>query len=174
LDMAKICENKGIDVITDMLENIGDEHKDSFFLLTAFELFEHLCEPEYFLEKIYELLKPGGYIYITTLNGEGFDIQVLWDKSKSIFPPHHLNFFNPSSLNRLLEKTGFIVEDTATPGVLDWSILEGAYKKENADITRLWKLVADKGTEKMKNELQQWISNNNLSSHMRILAKKPE
>ncbi len=84
-----------------------------------------------------------------------------------------MNFFNPSSIAGLLGEVGFSVEEIATPGVLDWSILEGAYKNENANIGRLWSVVADKGTEKMKNELQEWISRNQMSSHMRILAKKP-
>jgi len=34
----------------------------------------------------------------TTLSGTGVDIQALWEDSKSVSPPHHLNFFNPRSV----------------------------------------------------------------------------
>ena len=52
----------------------------------------------------------------TTLFGTGLDIQVLWEHSPSVSPPpHHLNFFNPSSIKIILEKTGFECVDKKTP-----------------------------------------------------------
>ena len=61
---------------------------------------------------------------MTTLNGRGFDILLLWNKSKSIAPPLHLNFFNPGSIRILLEKIGFQILEISTPGKLDWDIVE--------------------------------------------------
>ena len=106
LEMAEICKNKGFDVRAMCLEDIESE-ENSYDLLSAFELLEHLFDPVSFLKNAYSLLKPGGYIFLTTLNGKGFDISVLWERSKSIAPPHHLNFFNPISIRHLLEKEGF-------------------------------------------------------------------
>lgn len=172
LEMVKICENKGFEVIPDFLENISNKYNNSFFLLTSFELFEHIGEPQTFLKKAFNLLQLGGYLLLTTLNGEGFDIQILWEKSKSVFPPHHLNFFNPTSISILFRKVGFKIKEIATPGKLDWDILEGAYKKEGINIGRFWQLLADKGTKQAKQALQNWISSYGFSSHMRVLAQK--
>jgi hypothetical protein len=36
----------------------------------------------------------------------------------------------------------------------------------------IWNLLANEGTETAKEEFQEWISRNNFSSHMRIVAKK--
>jgi SAM-dependent methyltransferase len=171
LEEVKVCKEKGLEVIPCALEDVkGLDNK--FDLLTSFELFEHLYSPDEFLKKTWKLLRPGGHLFLTTQNGEGFDIQILWEKSKSISPPVHLNFFNPGSIKKLLEANNFIVEKIDTPGKLDWDIVEGMYRKEGADLGRLWRLVADKCTPAARSKLQTWITKSNLSSHMRILARK--
>ena len=109
---------------------------------------------------------------MTTLNGQGFDIQLLWDKSKSISPPQHINFFNTTSITLLLQRFGFQIVDVSTPGKLDWDIVEGMIKNENIKLERFWHLLADKSDHSRKQELQRWITKFNLSSHMRVLARK--
>lgn len=172
-DMVRICEGKGLKVIPAAIEEVtGWDGK--FDLLTAFELFEHLFDPAKFLEKAYDLLSQNGYLYITTLNGEGFDIQVLWEKAKSICPPLHLNFFNPASMRVLFEKKGFELVKVSTPGELDWDIVDGRFKEENVSPGRFWELVSKKGSHEAKEKLQSWIKENGFSSHMRVLARKVE
>jgi SAM-dependent methyltransferase len=173
LDMIEICKQKGLEVIPSVLEDVAG-WDERFDILVSFELFEHLYNPGKFLEKIWNLLRPGGYFFLTTLNGEGFDIQILWEKSKSIAPPQHLNFFNLDSISLLLKSQGFVVENISTPGKLDWDIVEGSYKAEGGGIgiPRFWELIAQKADQKTKDELQDWIAENGFSSHMRILAKK--
>lgn len=170
VDMAKICRGKELQVLESTLEDVDPEER--FDLMTAFELFEHLHDPLPFVEKLYSLLKPGGYLFLTTLNGLGFDIQILWERAKSVFPPPHLNFFNPRSMKTLLMRKGFEIVDIATPGKLDWDIVEGAYRYEVLDPGRFFKTVSRYGTDDAKRDLQQWIRANNFSSHMRVIAKK--
>ena len=170
-DMAKICRDKNLPVIESMVEHL-DPNKYKYDFLTSFELFEHLHNPRLFLNKAYELLNRGGYLFLTTLNGLGFDIQVLWENSKSVSPPHHLNFFNPISIVIILNKVGFEVVEISTPGELDWDIVEGAFKYDKIDPGRFFKTISKYGSSKSKTELQSWIQSNNYSSHMRITAKK--
>ncbi|UCB56996.1 MAG: class I SAM-dependent methyltransferase [Candidatus Omnitrophota bacterium] len=171
VEMADICRSKGLEVIPQALEDIRGWDR-RFDLLTAFELFEHLYDPGQFLKKIGQLLRPGGYLFLTTLNGKGFDIQMFWEKSKSIFPPHHLNFFNPGSVATLLQKNDFIVEEISTPGQLDWDIVEGMILKEKIKVGRFWQLLAKSKNEQAKKALQDWIRKYQFSSHMQVLAKK--
>lgn len=170
VDMAKICRGKGLKVLESTLEDVDPEER--FDLMTAFELVEHLHDPLPFVEKLYSLLKPGGYLFLTTLNGLGFDIQILWERAKSVFPPPHLNFFNPRSMETLLVRKGFKIVEIATPGQLDWDIIEGAYRHEGLDPGRFFKTVSRHGTDEAKRDLQQWIRANNFSSHMRVIARK--
>ena len=171
--MVRICRESGFEVIEDFVEDIGRAWDKKVFLITAFELFEHLAAPRAFLEKIYNLLEPGGYLLLTTLNGEGFDIQVLWDKSKSVFPPHHLNFFNLSSMHQLLHEVGFRIEELCTPGQLDWDIVEGSYLQEGISLGRFWTFLAECGDDNVKRTFQDWLVASKLSSHMRVLVQKP-
>lgn len=171
LEMADICNDKGFEVKYKCIEDI-DDMDNMFDILTLFELTEHLVDPLLFFKKVCSLLKPGGILYLTTLNGKGFDILLLWEKSKSIAPPQHLNFFNPYSLNLLLERSGFEIIETTTPGKLDWNIVEGMIKEEDIKLDRFWNLLAAEDDKNIKKEFQDWISKNNLSSHMRVLARK--
>lgn len=171
VDMSKICRDKGLFVIESTMENV-DPKCHQFDLLTAFELFEHLHDPAVFAQKASELLNAGGYLYLTTLNGLGFDIQLLWEKSKSVTPPHHLNFFNPQSIRLMFEKMGFTLIEVATPGQLDWDIIESGYRQEALDPGRFFRTVSKYGSTQAKKDLQSWIGNHNFSSHMRVIAQK--
>ncbi len=170
-EQAEICRSNGLDVISSSLEELTDTGK--FDLLTAFELFEHLYDPGEFAHAAHRLLKPGGRLMITTLNGAGFDVQILWERSKSVYPPCHLNLFNPESICGLLRRCGFTIDEVCTPGMLDWDIVEGAILEEGIDAGRFWGQVAMKTSSQAKKELQEWIARHGLSSHMRILARKP-
>jgi 2-polyprenyl-3-methyl-5-hydroxy-6-metoxy-1,4-benzoquinol methylase/ribosomal protein S27E len=173
IKMADICRAKGLKVRCSCLEDDNmNDMAGKLNLLTAFELIEHLHDPGSFFKKAHLLLRPNGSFLMTTLNGMGFDILLLWEKSKNLNPPHHLNFFNPASMRRLLERVGFEIEEIATPGQLDWDIVEGMIKNEGVSVGKFWDSLAHKDDNECKAELQRWIAKNNLSSHMRILAKK--
>lgn len=171
IEQADICRGSGLLVECCILEDLQG-YNGQFDLMTAFELFEHLYDPAAFLDAVSFLLRPGGMFFMTTLNGEGFDIQILWERSRSIYPPCHINFFNPDSLAGLLRGKGFVIEQLETPGKLDWDIIDGMICNEGTHAGRFWDLLARKGTPQAKQELQDWISRNGLSSHMMVLARK--
>lgn len=171
-EQADICKGLGLHVERFLIEELKG-YEESFDLLTAFELLEHLYDPGTFLSRVHKLLKPGGWLLMTALNGQGFDIQVLWEHYKNFYPPSHINFFNPGSLSGLIEKTGFIIQELTTPGQLDWDIVEGMIKNEKIDVDRFWSMIAYNENDNCKNALQDWIVQYNLSSHMRILVRKP-
>jgi SAM-dependent methyltransferase len=171
-EQAGICSKAGLAAECSTIEALSG-YDARFDLLTAYELLEHLSDLRQFTEAVFRLLKPGGWFFMTTLNGEGFDIQVLWEKAKAVTPPHHLNFLNPESLEQMLVRAGFEVPSVETPGKLDWDIVEGMIRHEEANPGRFWTLLAQQGTAEGKREFQEWLSRNRLSSHMRVLARKP-
>ncbi len=170
-EMAAICRKKGFEVIDKAIEDIN-KTKEKFDLLSAFELLEHLHSPGVLFRNACEMLKPGGLFLITTLNCEGFDIQVLWEHSKNIYPAQHINFFNPRSLQRALEDAGFRVEELTTPGRLDWDIVENTIKDSSGRPGRLWVNFAKNAGREAKEDLQLFLSKYGLSSHMMVLARK--
>lgn len=167
-EMAKICTEKGLRVLEKMFEDVS-ESESGFDLLVTFELIEHLQNPFAFFSKARRCLRPGGSLFFTTLSGFGFDIQNLWEGSKSVSPPHHLNFFNPKSVALLLRRCGFPQVDVTTPGRLDWNIVENSIA-EGRDPGRFWRTFARNAEEPAKAELQTWLQRHGWSSHMQVIA----
>lgn len=168
--LSDICRNKGLTVIENFLEDIkGDDLPKCKKTFVSFELFEHLHSPEVFLEVLYNLMDSGDSFIFTTLSGMGVDIQSLWEDSKAISPPMHLNFFNPKSIEILLNKIGFNVLEVSTPGKLDIDIMNNC---KDSIKDRFWKNFLEYSNEEEKNEMQKFISNNKLSSHMMIICRK--
>lgn len=172
-ELARVCRRKGLTVVPKFLEDaaradlsVGQEERGT---LTSFELLEHVQDPKAFLDSCRRLLMPGDLFILTTLNGLGLDIQVLWEKSKSVHPPHHINFFNPGSIKTLLERAGFQALEISTPGKLDVSILENSLGKVHSD--RFWANFLRQLGEDGKERFQQFLADHGLSSHMMVVAQ---
>ena len=168
--LAQICRGKGLEVVQGFLEDIRPEQLGAGpKCFVSFELFEHLHDPGRFLQHLHELMSAGDIFVFTTLSGVGVDIQALWEGSKSVSPPHHLNFLNPKSVRILLERVGFEVTQTSTPGKLDVDIL---CSNQQHIKDRFWHTFAIQATEHEKQAMQTFIASSGLSSHMLIVCQK--
>ena len=171
LHLAKICRDKGLVVIEKFMEDLlPDELPEGRKCFVSFELFEHLYDPELFLNNVFQGMQKDDLFIFTTLSGMGIDIQILGSNAKAISPPHHLNFLNPKSVSKLLVKVGFEVIEVTTPGKLDIDILKNnsQYLAEG-----FWKNYFKYSTEEEQDKMQLFIAEAGLSSHMMITCKKP-
>lgn len=169
-DLSEICQKKGINVINNFLEHVRiDQLYEGPKIFTSFELFEHLHNPKKFLSSLLDLMNSNDIFIFTTLSGSGVDIQALWENSKAIHPPHHLNFFNTSSIDLLLNKLGFKVLEISTPGRLDIDILNN---NQELIKDRFWKTFIKYSTEESRERMQSLISKEGLSSHMMVCCQK--
>lgn len=169
--LAAACREKSLEVIEKFLEDVLPEELPAgpkTFL--SFELFEHLHDPGRFLQQLRDLMSGGDLFVFTTLSGTGVDILALWQDSKSVSPPHHLNFLNPRSVALLLERLGFEVLEVTTPGKLDIDILANnrALIKD-----RFWSTFIATATEQEKALWQSLIAASGWSSHMMAVCRKP-
>jgi SAM-dependent methyltransferase len=97
----------GVRVITDTLRL--DTCAPNFFdVITAFQVFEHLPDPDCELNKLSRIIKPGGIILIEVPNIDTWSVNLLGKRHRH-FVQDHLNFFSPKTLSKLLEKNGFQV-----------------------------------------------------------------
>ena len=172
--LAQACRDKGI--LT--LETHGEYAKaweGKADLTTCFEVIEHVYSPLNFLQALAAITAPGGAVLITGLGVDGYDIQTLWEQSKSISPPHHINFMSVKGFKLLFKRAGFIDVDLFTPGELDVEIVSKAMAgtPELAVKNRFAALLALKGKQVQK-EFQEFLKKNFLSSHVWVIAKRPE
>ncbi len=168
--LANICRAKSLPVIEKFLEQVEDvDLPNGSKAFVSFELFEHLHDPAAFLGHLRELMAVGDIFLFTTLSGTGVDIQALWEDSKSVSPPHHLNFLNPHSIGILLERVGLEVMEITTPGKLDVDILvnDQAHIKD-----RFWRSFIAVATEDNKEQWQSLIAESGWSSHMMVICRK--
>lgn len=170
--LAAECRSKGFEVVENIAENVSgyNNHAD---LLVCFEVLEHVYDPLAFVQTLSRLVKPGGYVFVSTLCVDGFDIQMLWEKSNSIFPPHHINFLSVAGFEYLFARAGLVEVDVTTPGQLDVDIVRNAVKREPYlmnDQRFLRRIVAD---QNIAVNFQEFLAANRLSSHAWVIGRKP-
>ncbi len=169
--LASICREEGFEIIEKRVEDIK-EGDLSVSVAACFEVIEHVFDPVSFLAGCKRLLKPGGLIILTTLTIDGFDLQVLWEQSRSITPPQHLNFPSIKGMSLLLSKTGLAEEEISTPGELDLDIVRNVSRQRpDARIPRFARKLAE-ADDAVREDFQQFLKRNRLSSHLRCIARR--
>lgn len=170
-DLAAACREKSLSVIEKFLEEVvATDLPEGPKAFVSFELFEHLHDPATFLRQLNGLMASGDLFIFTTLSGNGVDIQALWEDSKTVTPPHHLNFLNPQSVGLLLTRLGFENLAVTTPGKLDIDILAN---NRAAIKDRFWRTFVASATEFEKAAWQEMIAATGWSSHMMVVCRKP-
>lgn len=169
--LAETCRRKGLDVIEKSIEEVDMGKAD---VITSFELLEHLYWPKDFLLACRKTLRKGGLFILTTPNIKGFDLAVLGRSSDNIGGPCHLNYFHSHSLTKLLERSGFKVLETATPGRLDAELVRKKILSGEVDVSGypFLKQVLIDEWESAGENFQRFLAENSLSSHLWMVARK--
>jgi 2-polyprenyl-3-methyl-5-hydroxy-6-metoxy-1,4-benzoquinol methylase len=89
----------------------------SFDAITSFEVLEHVMDPQAEVSKFARSIRPGGLLYITTPNFNALSRWLSHPTWNIINYPEHLNYFTPSSLDRLLRAHGFKKDRLTTTGI---------------------------------------------------------
>lgn len=171
--LAAVCRNHGFDVVEKRIEEVqpGDVTVD---LGAAFEVLEHVFDPPAFLKAAAGVVRPGGLLFFSTLAASGFDIQVLWEHSRSVSPPQHLNFPTIAGLRRIVERSELAVVELTTPGQLDVEIVRNRLAAvPDLPVSRLARTLAA-ADDAARQALQQVLRDHRLSSHVQCLARRPE
>lgn len=103
-------------------------------------VLEHIPDPTALLRQAYDMLDPGGMICVVVPNDYN-PIQLVARDACGlgqwwVGPPHHLNYFTPTSLNNLLMRVGF--DSTTLSGTfpIDLFLLMGDDYTHNPDLGR--------------------------------------
>lgn len=170
--LAQVCRDEGFDTVETWVEDMapGTMQAD---VATAFEVIEHTFDPEAFIRACGALVKPGGILLFTTLTISGFDLQTLWQHSRQISPPQHLNFLSTAGIEALTRRAGLEVVELATPGQLDVDIVRNAAAADpGLDIGRFARTIVS-GSEDLRRDFQTFLRDHRLSSHVRCIARRP-
>ena len=108
---AIAARTEGIDIQVGTISEV-DLADESFDAITLNHVIEHLHEPAETLRRCYDLLRPGGVLWIATPNLASAGHRLFGRNWRGLEPPRHLVLFNPRSLQSLLTKVGFAVVTT--------------------------------------------------------------
>lgn len=170
--LAQKCRNRGFGIIEKNVEDLEDGEIKADFA-TCFEVIEHVFEPSAFLHAISEFLSPGGVFVFTTLTISGFDLAELWSNSKSVCPPNHLNLMSVSGLEILVKRCDMEILEISTPGKLDVDILRNMLlENPKIQVSHFARQISE-ASEFVRENFQEFLRNNQLSSHVRVIARKP-
>ncbi len=96
------------------------EMNKEFDGVTSLAVIEHVTDVNIFVEKLKRLCRPGGKVIVMTLD----DRSIIYEAARflnkvgvkapfeRLYSRHHLHHFNTSSLRRLMENHGLVVEKT--------------------------------------------------------------
>jgi SAM-dependent methyltransferase len=102
---AEQHREKGVPVINDLLE-YADLPRAQFDAVCLFQVFEHFENPRQIAERLYSLLKPGGFLVleIPDIHSTGAKFE---KRPHRLFHKEHLTYFSRESLTALMAQAGF-------------------------------------------------------------------
>ncbi len=106
---ARAARARGLDVYCAALQNFVNTGP-AFDAITLFHVLENMTDPHDALAHVKDLLKPGGTLFLTTFDTEGF-LYLLTEKKRMAHNFRtHVILFSRSALIELLERSGFEIQ----------------------------------------------------------------
>jgi 2-polyprenyl-3-methyl-5-hydroxy-6-metoxy-1,4-benzoquinol methylase len=93
----------------------------TFDAVCLWDTIEHLEEPRDCLRRCSNMLKAGGFLYLTTGDLSSMLATLQGEKWRMFHPPSHLQYFSRTSLTRMLQRAGF--EDVESSPIAQWHSL---------------------------------------------------
>lgn len=98
-EAAASARSRGINVECEMLESVAVRMPGKFDAVCAFQVLEHVAEPDRYLSDIARLLRPHGLAILAVPNAEGI-LRFLRPVPTDV-PPHHLTRWAGQTFNDL-------------------------------------------------------------------------
>lgn len=117
----------------------ADLLEKDFDAITFWAVLEHLVAPANFLERAFELLKPGGVCFVLVPNYRSLAVRIVGKRYRYILP-QHLNYFSAGSLTQLVSVRFRVAKLTTchfNPLVIAQDLFHGGDFVADADRARL-------------------------------------
>jgi 2-polyprenyl-3-methyl-5-hydroxy-6-metoxy-1,4-benzoquinol methylase len=109
---AIVTRRHRIPMITGPLESVSPEPK--FPVVAAYHVFEHIYHPAAWLQRVIQFVEPDGLLHLQVPNAASLTRRLSGDVWAGLVFPQHVYFYEPRTLQRLLNRSGFSVLATST------------------------------------------------------------
>lgn len=138
----------------------------------VFDYMDRCSDLEDLMKNICSSLNRGGLMMANTMLVSGFDLQVLWDRSESIYPPERLNLLSAEGLMQILKRHNFEILEFSTPGGFDVENVRRAIKSSpDAGWPRFIRYLSEYRDDSARHEFQEFLQKHLLSSFGRIALR---
>lgn len=164
----KQCHKKGLKVYKLNLQKKQRIFpKNSLDVVTMQDVVEHLKNPKQELREVYNLLKPGGLLFITTPNLNSLSQKLMGRYWYHYKKGEHLIYFNSDNIALLLKKSGF--KNIQVKPTLSWVTIQYIIHRLSYYFPRLSSEIL----EKLSNNLLFKISFPINTGEIEVWARKP-
>ena len=115
-NIRRVADHYGYDVHVGLFD--PDVYEKEFFdYVTMSQVIEHIADPVQTLKEIASILKPGGRLVLSTPNANGWGARFFGQRWINWHVPYHLHYFKVSTMRKMAEQSGFVLEraETVTP-----------------------------------------------------------
>ena len=131
-----VAQLPGVQTVHGLFETFNPEPASFDYILMS-HVLEHAHDPKAWITKAYQLLSPGGTLWVLLPNFNSI-YRRLWDTGDPYFiPPTHLNHFNPKSLPSLCKGAGLKVVLSRDEFALPRDVLSKRFNKALAPAIEL-------------------------------------
>jgi len=106
IEAVNAARSLGLNVRHGGIELFADE-RQRYDVITLSHVIEHVHEPAVLLRRLYELLKPGGMLWLETPNIGSLGSRRFGRNWRGLEPPRHLVIFTTKALVNCLQDAGF-------------------------------------------------------------------
>lgn len=172
---AAFARKRGLSVATGTVEDYVAGTYNTFDVIMAFEVIEHVVSPTRFLENVAKLVRPNGLLILSTPNYTCADaFGDKWLGFTSSF--EHLYFYTADVLKRLAFRSGFNLQYWET-SLQEGAILErkNFFQRQINRVSTAIKVIKENGISNavsiMVNKLPAYVSHGNGHTLLAFLRK---
>lgn len=171
---SEYSKKRELPIINDFFKYDLVKERGPFDVVHASLVLEHVPDPISFIHDMKKVLKHGGLLAIYSPNDFNALQDILIKNLKFepwwVVPEHHLNYFDVSSMNKVLSHAGFEVIKVIGTFPMEYFLLSGSNYVGNAEVGRkcqetrkLFEMnmyMSKRGTEVLNSLYSQLIENN--------------
>jgi 2-polyprenyl-3-methyl-5-hydroxy-6-metoxy-1,4-benzoquinol methylase len=104
---VEICRSKGFEAFNCRFEDFSLSSQEKFDVVYSSHVIEHLSSPRDYMQKVHQLLKPGGLCVIITPNTDIWEAKLFGKYWGGLQVPRHWTLLNYRGMKQLGNETNF-------------------------------------------------------------------